>query len=510
MSANQTASSLSPKAQSMFAVALSAILALTAFAGAWWCSTPWCDELTFLDSAVNFLGGGSWHSEVFYLVNNPGFALIAATAVKVFGAYHQTVVAVCCLFAFLSSWLILDSLVRRGLVKNLEQHLLFVLLFWSGFVFSGIILNGRPDTMTLFLTVGLLDVLFPAADRSISYKSVLVRSFALMMVSAYTLPLISLLSLGGVFVCRRRRMALGRTLAVVAGGGLAWMLIAVFYAYHHELIRFAGFYAAFNSITGERHGTILQRILSGYGHDVTALFVLGLATGLVVVFRPLRTRGRVACLSIVAAIPVGMVLCGRYQQYYSWMLYVPACACLSVFSGSLRMVFQRTLLVGAVCLSAVHHYLVFTMDDAGLCRARSARAFVQENARFFVPGTTVVVADDTVGDVSLYYPLLERGVDLWFRGPAFLRTLSDEQKFEHGLSIFVKDEDLRKKILSKVMHYQTFMPLLPNREALVVFVSPENREEVRPLFERAGYGLRFVLDDGVRSVYRMSPLARLP
>ena len=241
-----------------------------------------------------------------------------------------------------------------------------------------------------------------------------------------------------------------------------------------------------------------------------ALLVLGLATGLVVVSRPLRTRGRVACLSIVAVIPVGMVLCGRYQPYYSWMFYVPACACLSAFSGSLRMIFQRTLLVGAVCLSVAHQYSVFTTDDAGLCRVRSARAFVQANARFFAPGTTVVVADDTVGDVSLYYPLVERGVDLWFRGPVFLQTLSDEQKFEHGLSLFVKDEDLRKKILSKVMRYQTFMPLLPNKEALVVFVSPENRGEVGPLIERAGYGLHFVLEDGVRSVYRMSPLARLP
>ena len=64
-------------------------------------------------------------------------------------------------FALVTSLVLLRICRRRGWFGNERGELAFVILFWFGSVFSGIVMNGRPDTMTLLFTVLLADALAP-------------------------------------------------------------------------------------------------------------------------------------------------------------------------------------------------------------------------------------------------------------------------------------------------------------------------------------------------------------
>ena len=480
---------------------LSGVLGMVAFVSSWWMSSPWCDELTFLDSGVNFLRTGHWHSNVFYLVNNPLFSLAAGASVLMFGASHQSVVFVDCLFAFLASWMILREIRRRNLLLSLLHEILFVFLYWGGWVFSGIVLNGRPDTMTLFFTVILLAQVFPADEWRLSLRRIFFSAFVLMLTSAYAIPLCTLVSAAGLCCKESRRVAFWRTFALVSGGVAAWFLIAAFYAFHHEAVRFLGFYAAFNTITGERIGTLADRALEAYTYDYTALALAISSLVAVLVIRRLRTRAHIVGAAAVLAVPFLMVCCGRYRPYYSWLFYVPSV----VFAAVLCVKMGRKISFVALAAAVVLWGAVFIRMPAGLAvrrRAVAAERFVQAHRDCLQPGSTVLVADDTMGDVSLYYPLLARKVDLWFRGKEALTSLTDEKKFEKGLALFVKDDARRREILAKVLRYQRVMPYLP-KGGFVLFTSDANREETQPLLAQAGLDLAHVASEEGYSLYRI-------
>lgn len=478
---------------------LSLALAVTTLLLSGWTSRPWCDELTFLDSAVNFLRSGVWHSEVFYLVNNPLYPLAAASATVLFGASHFVVVSVGVLFAFLASVLVLRSMRRRGAFGGIGSEIAFVALFWTVGSMVGIITNGRPDTMVLFLTVLLIDGMFPADGCEMSGRRVFFEAYLLMLAAAYTLPLCCVFSAAGMVCAAHRRKAFVRTALIVGGGICAWLTIAAFYAWQCELVRFIGFYATFNSITGQKFGSFAERVLAGYAYDFWTLgiHVSALAVACVVG----RLRGFIRVGIVILLIPLLMTVCGRYQPYYGWLFSVPSfCFAVAVLS---RVSFRvgRYLPFVALVLAAC---LVRGVRSSSECVANrtsrdAADAFVMREQGHFGEGATVVVADDTIGNVDLYYPLLSRKTDLWFRGKAALTEMSDERKFEVGLALFVKDEAKRKKILACVLKHQRVMGYLP-KSGVVVFNTKQDFDGLGPIFQRNGR-LSFLASDGVRSLY---------
>jgi len=472
-------------------------------------SFPWCDELTFLDSAVTFLRTGHWHSETFYLVNNPLSPLVTAFCTSLFGYSHSVVIGVGCFFAFLAMCAILLFLRKRQILVALPAQLLFVCLYWCGATFSSIMMNGRPDTMVLLMTVLLLDQMFPADGAPPKCLRVVLFSFLLMLFAAYTLPLMVAFSMLGIFIHSSRRTVIRRTCSLVFGGILGWLTIALFYAWHHELVRFVGFYASFNSITGEKFGSFWTRVVSGFLFDKWALSLLIGSVVIGAVFHRKITRRQVCVFVVVSLIPVLMVLCGRYQYYYSWLYYVPLCIFFAwmaerscrwlpfVLAGLVVIFWSIRMMPSEQCLQRYAHSL-------------NSEKFIAEHEDCFDGKVDVLVADDTVGDVDFYYPLLRRSIFPWFRGKVALSELPDAKKFEVGLSMFVKSERSRDEVLSRVMRFQNVMPYLPPHGGLVLFVSNDNLAEVRPLIEHAGYALSFVASDGERSLYRMTAEVSAP
>lgn len=475
---------------------VSLILAIATYFGPGLHSAPWCDELAFVDSGINFLRTGAWHSEVFYMVNNPMFPITAALAILLFGATHLTVVGVNVFFALLSSLTLLHILRRRNVLQGLAQQLLFVGLFWAGETFAWIATDGRPDTLALWLTVLLLDTILPEADRRCSCFKTLGLAYLLMLCAAYTLPLCCLISAAGILRKDLRRAAFLRTLSVVFGGALAWFSIAAFYAYHHEFIRFIGYYAAFNSITGQATDSLFRRIVNGYGYDRLAL-ALTILTLIPILIRN-NLRVAIPYGVIVLGIPILMTLCGRYQPYYSWILSVAAA---TFAAAMLPRAFPKAAL--PLVILSLTPTALRTIQAIGKPtqseHARRAAAFVAENAQWLQDDKTVLVADDTMGDVSLYYPLIQAKANLWFRGKIALTELSDRQKFEMGLGQYVQDADKRKRMLDTVFRFQRLMPFLPDH-GVVLFTSEQNRAEVEPLL-RQHKQLTFVTTNQDLSLY---------
>lgn len=435
----------------------------------------------------------------FYLVNNPLYPLAAAAATVLFGASHFVVVGVDVLFAFLASELLLRSMRRRGVLGGVGPEIAFVALFWTVGSMAGIITNGRPDTMVLFLTVLLLDGMFPADGCGISGRWVFFKAYLLMLAAAYTLPLCCVFSAAGMVCAVHRRKAFVRTALIVSGGICAWLTIAAFYAWQRELVRFVGFYATFNSITGQWFGSFVERVLAGYAYD---FWTLGIHISALVVACVIgRLRSFIKVGIVILLMPLIMTVCGRYQPYYGWLFSVPvfcfAVAVLSRVSFPVVRYLPIVVLVFASCLVRC----VRSSKEAVASRASrdAAAAFVMREQGCFGEGATVVVADDTIGNVDLYYPLLRRKTDLWFRGKAALTEMSDERKFEVGLALFVKDETKRKRTLACVLKHQRVMGYLP-KSGVVVFNTRQDFDGLGPIFQRNGR-LSFLASDGVRSLY---------
>lgn len=451
-----------------------------------WVSLPWCDELTFVDSGVNFLRTGHWQSNVFYLVNNPGFSIVSALVMSVFGRSHQVVSLVtvgCALWASLG---LNRSLRMRGLLRSVGEETLFTILFWSGWHMIWIVVNGRPDTLTMALLVLLWDALVPPDGGRTSGLRIAARACLLMCVSAYALPITVLALVGlGLFSPGRRRAYLVKAIAVVVGAGAAWGAIALFYAYHHEVVRFLGFYACFNTITGGSSVPLLTRIARAYTFDYFALAVLAGSLALVP-FAQLPRRRTFLVGLLVALVPCVMVGCGRYEFYYSWLLSVPVCVYAAfVLSRTNRCAMKVGCALAALAFAARLVWSV-SVSDTAVARHAQAAEFVARHGDDLCRERTVLVADDTVGDVSFYYPLMARGVDLWFRGKAVLSEMTDREKFEVGLKSFVPDESRRREILERVLEHQNVLADLPSGEFLVLYPSAATRKDVEPILKKKG------------------------
>ena len=132
--------------------------------------------------------------------------------------------------------------------------------------------------------------------------------------------------------------------------------------------------------------------------------------------------------------------------------------------------------------------------------ARIARAFVDAYRKMLIKGP-VVVAADTMGDVSLYYPLLSIGADIWYRGHETLAGPSDRQKFEIGLASVVADPDRRRWLMDKAFAVQDCMETLPQSGMLVCHWK-KDWERVLPLVVEQGYRIEFLVDRDEFRVYR--------
>lgn len=468
-----------------FPYGLSFVLAWVLIGCAEHLSSPWCDELTFVDSGYNFIRTGCWWSNVFYCVNSPSFSLIAAFAMIVFGTSHTVVASVSCLSAVGASWIILWELERRRWLNTGGAMAFFIILFWSGWTFLALTLNGRPDTLTLLLVATLLGRMFPPGETVRPWR-VLRWTIPLMLVSAYALPLVALIALGA-WLKTRTFPAFWRGFNIILGGVIGFAVLGVFYYFNREAVRFLGFFATFNTITGGSDIPFVERLLDAYTYDSNALVLLALSFVLLW-FADVPRFKTVGALLLTALVPLAMVAAGRYQPYYSWLLYVPSCALLAGIVARCRLSTLIVLICVFASSFAIRVIRGFELGRSAAEHREEVATFILSHTDVIERGQPVVVIDDTIGDVSSYYPLLEAEAEVWFRGALFLEEMSDREKFDVGLKRFIPENERRRRILDRAFDYQKIMPDLPE-EGLVFSPSPRALAKVLPLLEKRGYEL---------------------
>jgi len=459
-----------------------------------WMSGPWCDELTLVDSSVNFLRTGSWSSNVWYCVYSPLFPIAAASGLSVFGASHLTTVATCLLFALLSACALVDVCRRRGYSLTRFSDFVLAVLFWTGGTFAGIAMNGRPETATLLFTILLADALAPGGHLSHPRLRTFVWAFLLVLTSSYMLPILfvfgcTLLAFNGG---DERREVFRRGLLAACGITLAYLVIVVFYASQRELVRFLGFMACFNSVTGIRSGSLPERILAAYRVAPESLALVVLAA---------VSRRHLKETLFVALIPMLMVLGGRYVSYYSWAFYV---ASVVLFVRAIPSLPKGLVLaVALVSLGLFGYRTMVRLPWLGerLESARQATAFVDRHRDLLRSGP-VVVAVDTVGDTVFYYPLLAIRADMWYRGVETLEAPTDREKFDVGLSGFISDPQKRRELLDKASAIQKYQETFP-RKGLLLGHDRADLEKVIARLASEDYRVEEIVVEDPYSIYRI-------
>ena len=443
---------------------------------------------------MNFLRSGGWNSNVWYCVYSPLFPLVSAGAMRVFGCYHFVSSLVTVVVALVASLVLLRVCRRRGWLRDVRSELVLVILFWFGSAFSWIVMNGRPDTMTLLFTVLLADALAPGGIEQGRMWRTVVYAGGLVLTSSYMLPVLFVYGcvLLAVSQGEDRKTVFRCGICAAVGVVIAYAVIAAFYWWQHEFVRFVGFMTYFNSLTGYKCGSLTERLVRSYRSCPEALVL----AGLVVVLPKRRLEG-----ALVLLIPAVMTLGGRYEPYYAWTVYVTA---VVIFVRAIP-VLPRHLPLAIVLASVLWcgWCLRVRVGNAfsRLDEARVARTFVGTHREMLKNGP-VVVAADTVGDVSLYYPLLSIGADVWYRGYETLTGPSDRQKFEIGLASVVADPDRRRWLLDRAFTIQDCQEVLPQTGVLICHLK-KDWERVLSLVEECGYRVECLADcDGFR-IYRL-------
>lgn len=468
--------------------------AVCTFAASTLTSRPWCDELTFVDSAYNFLRTGEWSSNVWYCVYSPLFPLVTAGLMRIFGASHLVASASCILFALVSSCVLVDVMRRRRWIATGFSELAFAALFWCGWSTSWIWTDGRPDAATLLFSIILIDALAPDREGSRKILRTFLSAYFLVLTSSYMLPILFVFGCI-VLVCSHgdaRKAVFRRGFAAAGGIALGYATMVAFYWWQHELVRFVGFMAYFNSVTGWKGGSLVERLIRAYHACPEALVLVVVAA---------FTRRFVKELMFVALIPAVMVICGRYEPYYAWTIHV---ASVVLFVRAVPLLSRKCvalLLVLAVVLCFHRWYLISSAHTAMRAENQMAQEFVNKH-RDLLSSRPVVVAADTVGDVSLYYPLLGLGADIWYRGPETLSAPSDREKFAVGLSSFVSDPELRGRLLRMAFSVQKCQEILP-QNGLLVTHRPEDRDKVLEALPRLNRKAERIVDAGGYEVFEI-------
>ena len=143
-----------------------------------------------------------------------------------------------------------------------------------------------------------------------------------------------------------------------------------------------------------------------------------------------------------------------------------------------------------------------TCESSANARANRdlCRAFVRECAGLIPSGSDVVVAADLDGNTGFYYPLVNLGARVWYRGPEMLTGRTDEEKFNEGLALIASTPERKQELKNFIRKIQRFIPMLPER-GFVLFYSDDDVAKIKPMFENHGFKLQPLSRSGSFSLW---------
>lgn len=457
---------------------------------------PWCDELVLADNPARWAIGGAFDGRVWPCTYNFLYPFLLSVWFKTFGVSHTATISLSVLAAFLTVTAILNIAKRRKLFNGALASSAFVILFWCGWDLSTIITNGRLDALTMLVTVLFADALIPDPNRTEGRRTILLTALyagLLMLTSVYMLPLLFVLGLLILIAdpLHDRSTTFRKGLATAGAIAFCYAFIVFFYFLQHELIRFLGFYIYFNTITGFKADPLPFRILRGYLFNREALVLA--TTTLVLGLFARRNLPRMfwSAIAFILALPLIMIFGGRYESYYSWAFYLPLAALLVTVAAAssktgMAKAFFILLIFAEIGLFVRRQSIRWLQTDAKRAHFTDCAAFVKTHPDIFRPGNEIVVADDVYGDTAFFYPLLRSGARPWFRGTETLAATSDEEKFDTGLSLLIKDAAKRREVLKAVSKVQNYMPTFPE-SGYILFASADLQKKLMPFLAKNGY-----------------------
>jgi hypothetical protein len=295
----------------------------------------WQDEVLYTDPGVNLATGhgftsGSWPNQGRhepFVGNVPGFALVMAAWLKMFG--------VSLLAARSLNYVLMAAVVlavtwgcrRAGLIRGTGANLLLATLLFCGYSVTFSYRSARYDVVGM-LWCSLLFLEFTIQSRMARRAAMLLTAALLPFTGLQLIPFAAVTSLILLIFCGWRILP---ELIVVGIGivvGMAVMLGA-FRAEHllpqfiHSTLKSDAAPASF----GSRFGGLRE---SMGGELPGALLLAGLAavamTTSIRRFSAIYTLAIAAC-AFAVVVPLGMALAGRFQLYYTWMMFVPMSIC---------------------------------------------------------------------------------------------------------------------------------------------------------------------------------------
>lgn len=326
--------------------------------------TPWIDEVMFVDTPMHYVKGAGWTTHSWYSIANqkpfmlypPLYSMILVPWMKVFGTSIFACRSLNVVITLFIGWGMIRILQQLNLKISIIQILLLIIILWytSDMVFM--YSNGRPDLMGALFLVLIANEMMHTIKSGKRKWSVFVLSAFLMTVAIQAAVCLVLLLLLSFLVLEKNRKEI-KYLAFlcISGISMGFIINCAFMAYHGHLMSFVVNIFSYSGSAKAIVAFILPMMGDCIGIDAAyfmgKLSKMGVESPLYIRLITAFTRPTYLALLVAdsvflflylksiknephyriikylfimtIAIPLLMVLAGRFEPYYYWMAYFP-------------------------------------------------------------------------------------------------------------------------------------------------------------------------------------------
>ncbi|MCE9615577.1 MAG: hypothetical protein K8T26_15010 [Lentisphaerae bacterium] len=298
------------------------------------------DEVLFTDPAINLANGlgfrsTAWYTQPFDAIfagNAPLYSLLLAAWLRM-TAFTPMAVRALNYFLMAASGLLLWQMIRRtSVIASVAYRLLFLLAVLGGEGTALAYRMGRYDALGILVISAIVDLSTREVKSKRTRAIVLFILGALVVAAGYqnifAIFMVSLLT--AWMLSREQRLAMNISVYL----GMLCGVCMLGFTYH--AIGSWEYFMASLMHHGEVPATLAGRVklaIAAVGKDHSSILLL---TALALLALPGRSGPRVAPRPLLlagaalVALPFTMGLLWRFQDYYSWMKYVPGLACILI------------------------------------------------------------------------------------------------------------------------------------------------------------------------------------
>jgi hypothetical protein len=379
-----------------------------------WYPLPWIDDISLIDSPVNFVLDGEWRTTaVFgnkdgevYSLYPPLYQFVLVPFIWLFGASPISCKSLNVLLVFVLCLIAYQLCRKTQDTKNYYPVIIFLLLVWCADTFSWIYRNGRPDLLNMACTTGF----FISYYKGKSNWWLILFSFLTIMSGIQACPYIL-----GIMICiyflqpDKRRVRKGIYMFMIGSlSGLSFMsvffylqgcllsfyymtflcsnsaksLVSILLPYIDEILPIGmSIKEALSKPTAES-APFFKNLIEAYTINkeyivlciVNGLMCLVLIIKKKIVFKSTETK----LLLISVMIPAIMAIAGRFAIYYTWMCYLPAVLCSVYIVGKHSKSIGIFIVYGLTTLLVVSLGLPETLITSDRNAYHKIETFVQK------------------------------------------------------------------------------------------------------------------------------------